>query len=117
MLLNIAVGSALGFLAGLGVGGGSLLVLWLTLICKTEPDTARMMNLMFFLPCALAAIPFRLRQGSLPFRKILPAIAAGCAAAFGFSLLGQNLEMELLKKLFGGLLIFTGIRELFHKAK
>ena len=117
MLLNIAVGTVLGFLAGLGVGGGSLLILWLTLVCHTEPDTARMMNLMFFLPCALAAIPFRLKQGSVPFRQILPAIAAGCAGAFGFSLLGQHLDVTLLKKLFGGLLIATGIRELFYRPK
>ena len=117
MFLNMIVGAVLGFLAGLGVGGGSLLILWLTLVCHTEPETARLMNLLFFLPCALTAIPFRLRQGSVPFRKLLPAIAAGCAAAFCFSLLGRHLDTKLLKKLFGMLLIFTGLRELFYKAK
>ena len=29
------ISSALGFLAGLGVGGGSLLILWLTINSKT----------------------------------------------------------------------------------
>ena len=30
-LLTVFVGLVLGFLAGLGIGGGSLLILWLTL--------------------------------------------------------------------------------------
>ena len=55
-------GSVLGFLSGLGVGGGSLLMLWLTLVVGTDPAQARLMNLMFFLPCALGASIFRFRK-------------------------------------------------------
>ena len=57
-MLKIIVGAALGFLSGLGVGGGSLLLLWLTLVMGTDRDTARAMNLLFFLPCALTATAF-----------------------------------------------------------
>ena len=37
----VIVGAALGFLAGLGVGGGSLLMLWLTLCAVMDSSTAR----------------------------------------------------------------------------
>ena len=47
-LLYLVVGLVLGFLAGLGIGGGSLLILWLTLFANTGPQTARAINLMFF---------------------------------------------------------------------
>ena len=40
----------LGFLAGLGVGGGSLLVLWLTLGLEMSHPQARIYNLLFFIP-------------------------------------------------------------------
>ena len=117
MVTQLFVGTLLGFLSGLGVGGGSLLILWLTLTQGADPHTARGINLLFFLPCALVAILFRFRQGSIPFRKLLPAIVCGAIAAFLFSRLGQNIDTDLLKKLFGILLIVTGLRELFYKPK
>lgn len=54
-----AVAAILGFLAGLGVGGGSLLVLWLTLAVGMEHPQARIINLMFFIPSAVIASLFR----------------------------------------------------------
>lgn len=108
----LAVGTALGFLSGLGVGGGSLLVLWLTLVLDMDPETARGVNLLFFLPSACIACLLRWKQGVLHFRPLLPAILAGCAAAACFSFLSAELPMEILRKLFGGLLLVTGTREL-----
>lgn len=117
MVISLLVGALLGFLSGLGIGGGSLLILWLTLVLRTDPQTARSINLLFFLPSALIAGYFRWRQGAISFRKILPAILCGCAAALAFSLLSRNIDTSLLKKLFGVLLIATGIRELLFTVK
>lgn len=113
----LAVGTVLGFLSGLGVGGGSLLILWLTLALDMEHNAARGINLAFFLPAALTACLFRWRQGAVPWKTVLPAAIAGCLAAAGASWLGLSLDLDLLKKLFGGLLIITGLRELFYKPK
>jgi len=113
----LLVGTILGFLAGLGVGGGSLLILWLTLVLETPQQTARVINLLFFLPSALIACCYRWKQKALPLFKIWPAIAAGCLGALLASGLGAALDTQLLKKLFGGLLIVTGIRELLYKPK
>ena len=116
-MIDLLVGAVLGFLSGLGIGGGSLLILWLTLVQNADSSTARCINLLFFLPCALIAALFRWKQGTLPFRKILPAILTGSLSALVCSLFSQNLDLNLLKKLFGGLLIVTGIRELLYKPK
>ena len=113
----LVFGTLLGFLSGLGIGGGSLLILWLTLVLNMDAAAARGINLLFFLPSALIAAFFRWKQGSIPFRRILPAIASGCAAALTFSLLSTRLETPVLKKYFGVLLIVTGIRELLYKPK
>ena len=115
--ISVCIGTVLGFLAGLGIGGGSLLILWLTVVLQLPYPDARGINLLFFLPSALVACLFRWRQGFLPLKKILPAIAAGCAAAGVFSWLGTQMELTFLKKLFGALLLFTGIRELCYKPK
>lgn len=113
----LIVGTVLGFLAGIGVGGGSLLILWLTLALGMAHPQVRVINLLFFLPSAVIASFFRWRQGKLDFKKILPAILAGCAAAAACSYFSTKLDMALLKKLFGGLLLITGIRELLYKPK
>lgn len=113
----LGVSVILGFLAGLGVGGGSLLVLWLTLIVGIDHPQARIINLMFFIPAAIISSVFRWKQGALDFKKVIPAIIAGCLAAAAFSWLARFLELEILQKIFGGLLLFAGVRELFYKQK
>ena len=113
----LTVATILGFLAGLGVGGGSLLMLWLTLVLQVSHPEGRVINLLFFIPSALIASFFRFRKGSLPLKKVLPAILAGLVSAVFFSLLSRKLELTIIKKLFGVLLLITGIRELFPKAK
>lgn len=111
----LIVGTVLGFLAGLGTGGGSLLILWLTLVLQIDTSIARTVNLMFFLPAAIVSTLFRWKQGQVDFRKLLPAIIAGCICAGIFAFISKNLDMRILKKLFGGMLLATGCRELLYK--
>ncbi len=115
--IALAVSTVLGFLAGLGVGGGSLLILWLTLILNVAQGQARIMNLMFFIPAAIISCLFRWKQGSLNLKKVLPAILAACITAGIFSFVSHHLDIHVLKKLFGGLLLLTAVREIFYKPK
>lgn len=115
--LILPLATVLGFLAGLGVGGGSLLMLWLTIVVNMEYVDARTINLLFFLPSALIATLFHRKQGSVKFKKIFPAIICGCIVAALFSILGKQMDTALLKKLFGGLLLFTGVRELCYRPR
>lgn len=113
----LAVGTLLGFLTGLGIGGGSLLILWLTVVLDTDPQAARGINLLFFLPAALIACIFRAKQGALSIRKLLPAILAGAAAAAVFSWLSAVTDAELLRPCFGTVLLAAGARELLYKGR
>ena len=113
----LIMGVLLGFLAGLGVGGGSLLILWLTLVLGVTQDIARGINLMFFLPTAAVSCVFRLRQGVLKWEIILPAVAAAVVSALLFGWLGKEIDTGLLRKPFGILLLATGLRELFYRPR
>lgn len=113
----LAVGAILGYLAGLGVGGGSLLILWLTLVLHIPHQDARLINLLFFISAAGAVSVFRWKKGTLKLKKILPAMIAGSIAAGIFSWVGFHLDTALLKKLFGILLLFTGVRELLYRPR
>lgn len=113
----IVIGTLLGFLSGLGIGGGSLLIIWLTVVLHTDPMAARSMNLLFFIPSALVACALRLRKGNLKIKPLLPAILAGCITAAAFSWVSTILDVEILKKLFGIILIAAGLRELFYRPR
>ena len=117
MVISLLIGGILGFLAGLGIGGGSLLILWLNLVVGMDPEMARSINLMFFLPSALVSCCIRMRRGDLQVKKVLPAIAAGAVSAGVCSYLLAGMDTQLLKKLFGVLLLVTGVRELLYKPR
>ena len=117
MGMTLIIGTILGFLSGLGIGGGSLLILWLTLVAGMEPEAARTVNLLFFLPAAVVACYYRRKQGTLEIRKMVPAILAGCLGALLGTRIGRTLDTSALKKGFGMLLLVTGIREILWKPK
>lgn len=113
----LIIGTLLGFLSGIGIGGGSLLILWLTIVLEVPHPIARSINLLFFIPTALIACLFRHKQGVLDWKLLLPGILSGCLAAAVFSWVGQVLNVKLLSRLFGVLLLFTGLREFFYKPR
>lgn len=113
----LLVSTALGFLAGLGVGGGSLLILWLTLVLQMVYPQARLINLLFFLPAAVISTLLRRKQGTWQLKKVLPAILTGCVSAGLCAWLSNGLNTDILKKFLGVLLLVTGIRELLYKPK
>ena len=114
-ILSVAIGIALGFLSGLGVGGGSLLILWLTLILQMEHQYARALNLLFFIITAAVVCIFRWRKGMLKWDIILPAAFMGCITAATFAAIGKILEGDLVRKLLGILFLATGLREVFYR--
>ena len=115
--ISIGISTILGILSGLGVGGGSLLILWLTLVVHVSPQDARIINLLFFIPCALSATLYRWKKGNIALKEIWPGMTAGCLAAIGGALLAKNIEVSMLKKLFGLLLLVTGVREIFYRPR
>lgn len=120
-LLNILsaffMGILFGFLAGLGVGGGTLLILWLTMVMGMDHTTARAINLMFFLVAAGSVTILRWRKGKLHIKKVLPAIISGCIAAGIVSWIGTKTDKDLMKKMFGIVLLYTGIKELLYRPR
>ena len=117
MLESILAGAVLGFLSGLGTGGGSLLILWLTIAKSVPQAVARQINLMFFVPCALIACLFRWKQGSLEVKTVLPAMLGGVVSAVLFTWLSHYIDTGILRKPFGVLLIVTGLREIFYRPR
>ena len=116
-LISFLIATILGFLAGMGVGGGSLLLLWLTQVVMMEQTQARILNLLFFLPAALVATCFRKKEQTIDTGAAVTATIIGCSTALIFTLISRRMDVTLLKKLLGGLLILTGAREILYRPR
>ena len=112
-LLPLAVGGATGVLSGFGVGGGTLLLVYMTALAGLDQHLAQGINLLYFLPAGLLALPAHIKNGYLEKPALLPAISAGLACAALAAWAATGLNVELLRKLFGGFLILAGLAELF----
>ena len=108
----LLAGAAAGVLSGFGVGGGTLLLVYMTAFAGLDQHLAQGINLLYFLPAGLMALPAHLKNGYVEKKALLPAIGAGLACAAGAAWAATALEVELLRKLFGGFLILVGLSEL-----
>lgn len=114
--MNIAViiSSLLsGVLGSMGFGGGTVLILYLTLVAGTEQKQAQGINLVFFLPCAVLSVIYYSKKGIINIKQILPYVFFGITGAlFGYTLL-DKIPSAFLSKAFGVFLIFLGLKDLF----
>ncbi len=104
-----------GIFSAMGMGGGGVLVIYLTLFAGAEQSSAQGINLIFFIPCALVAIFMHARKKLIDWKKFLLAAALGLPAAFLGTQLAGVVGDGLLRKLFGGLLVIMALREFFTK--
>ena len=114
-LLPLLAGGLTGVLSGFGVGGGTLLLVYMTAFAGVEQRLAQGINLLYFLPAGLLALPAHVKNGYMEKSALLPATGAGllCAAAAAWA--ATALDVELLHKCFGGFLTAVGLWELFRK--
>lgn len=108
-------GLVCGVLSGLGIGGGTLLMVWMTAVDGLAQRQAQGINLLYFLPTALCALIFHAKNRLLRWRIIVPAVLVGCLTAALAAWLATSMDTGLLRKLFGGFLLLVGIKELFHR--
>jgi len=104
-----------GILSGFGVGGGTLLLLYMTLFAGVDQHTAQAINLLYFLPTAATALPSHIKNGFIDKKAALPAIFAGLLCTGLAAWIATALDVELLRRCFGAYLLYIGIRELRKK--
>lgn len=113
--VSILAGTVLGFLTGLGVGGGSLLILWLTQVQSVPQGQAQGINLLFFLPSAAISSLFRKKQGLVNRKVSRTAALFGCLTAALCAWLALQMDGDSLSRVFGWLLLGAGLWEISRK--
>ena len=114
-LLAALAGTATGILSGFGIGGGTLLLIWLTAFAGMEQTLAQGINLLYFLPAAATALPSHMKNGYIQWRAALPAAVAGLLSTAAAAWAATALDVELLRKCFGIFLLYIGFSELLRR--
>ncbi len=107
-ILPFLAALATGVLSAWGVGGGTLLLVCMTLLLGVEHRLAQAVNLLFFLPTAAAGLVIHGRKGYLDKPTWAQAALPGTLAALAGALAALRLDVSLLKKPFGIFLLYTG---------
>lgn len=116
-LLSVLVSALTGVLSGFGVGGGTLLLIYLTVFAGIDQTLAQGINLLYFLPAAATALPSHIKNGYIKKEAAIPAISAGLFCSAIAAWIATMLNVEMLRKCFGIFLLYVGITEFFRKDK
>ena len=106
------VSAAAGVLSGWGVGGGTLLLLVLTLFLDVEHRTAQAVNMLFFLPAAALSLFFHRKNGRIDRTIWMRTALPGAVAALVAALAALTVDVSLLRKPFGLFLLWSGLSAL-----
>ena len=108
------IGFITGILSGCGVGGGTLLLIYLTSVAGMGQAPAQGINLIYFIPCAAFALISHNRNGLVDKNVLIPAALAGALCAPAAALLATAVDTLWLRRAFGVFLLITGACELLR---
>lgn len=108
VIIDFAAAILLGALSGMGIGGGGLLVIYLTLIRSVDQISAQGLNLFFFIFASAAALFVHMTKRKIPLGILLYCSAFGMAAAYFGAAAANAVNPVLVRKLFGGMLAIAG---------
>ena len=99
---------ATGVLSSWGVGGGTLLLVCMTLFLGVGHREAQAVNLLFFLPTAGTSLFFHRKNGFLEKDVWRQAAVPGTIVSLAGALLATAVDVSLLRKPFGLFLLYSG---------
>ncbi len=116
-LLPFLCGLGASVISAWGVGGGTLLLLVMTLFLGVDQRTAQGINLLFFLPTAVSALVCHAKGGYLDKPTLKAAVPAAVAAALIGAWISTAVDVEILRRPFGVYLLASGVSLIWPQKK
>ena len=116
--MKIAIASLIiALLSGMGIGSGGLLVIYLTLFEKIPQLTAQGINLLFFIFASASSLLLHITRRKLYTGAVLIMGTCGIMGSLLGSAAAANLPSHILGKIFGAMLVISGVLSLRQKAR
>lgn len=117
MIWSFTAAFLTGIFASLGVGGGMILIIYLTVFGGFDQISAQGINLIYFIPIAALSVIIHTKNGLIHWKKIFPAIIAGTAFSAAGAVAAKYFGSPALKKIFAVFILLIGVKELLYKPK
>ena len=104
-----------GIIGAMGLGGGAVLIIYLSLFTDMPQLKSQGINLLFFIPTAAAAVTVYAVKKQIKWKTVLKVALWGLLGAAVGIYFADLLGGKLTSKLFGGLLVIMGVIEIFGK--
>ena len=119
--MDIFVAMLAGLIAGItgamGLGGGTVFLLYLTVFANVPQLRAQGMNILFFLSSAVVAVIVYSIKKQIDWRTVLPMAGLASLGSLAGAVIIRFIDAELLSKFFAVFILAMGVRELFAKVK
>ena len=112
-LLPFLCGLGAAVISAWGVGGGTLLLLVMTLFLGVDQRMAQGINLLFFLPTAISALLCHWQKGYLDTPTWKAAVPVAVPAALAGAWIATAVDVDLLRRPFGIYLLLSGLSLIF----
>ena len=114
-IVALIAGLLSGIIGAMGLGGGAVLIIYLSVFTNTEQMTAQGINLLFFIPTAICAVAVYAFKRQIKWKLTLKIAAWGVVGVFLGLALAGILGGRITAKLFGAMLVVMGIPGIFAK--
>ena len=115
IVLLVLAGISAGALGGMGMGGGTILIPVLTIFFDVEQKQAQAINLVAFIPMAIASLIVHVKNKRVETKGILWIIIPATVLSLAGSMVAQAINGEILKRIFGGFLLLLSVAQFFSE--
>lgn len=116
-MLEFLTGIISGIISGTGMGGGTVLILILSVFMGIDQHIAQATNLVFFIPTSISAIVTTIKEKLINWKVGVPVAISGIIGAIIGAKISVNMDVKHLKKYFGYFLILITIFEIYSLIK
>ena len=116
-MLEFLTGIISGTVSGTGMGGGTILILILSVFMGVDQHVAQATNLIFFVPTSITAIITTIKEKLINWKIGIPVAISGVFGAIFGAKISVNMDVNRLKKYFGIFLILITIYEIYSLIK
>ena len=112
-MIEILIGLISGIVSGTGMGGGTILIILLTMFLGIEQHVAQACNLVFFIPTSIVAIIANWKQKLIDKGLAFIISIFGIIGAILGAILSNKTNVTELRRYFGVFLAFIAIFEIY----
>lgn len=113
-MIGILFGLIAGIITGLGMGGGTILILLLTMFLGLDQHVAQATNLICFIPTSIAAIYTNWKYKNIDFKLALIISIFGILGASIGATISGYINSSLLKKIFAVFILIIASYEMYR---